>query len=124
MTPTGPLFDRRGTLDNLDQDVELVRLMAQTLIDDTPRMFAELRSELARGDAPAAVRAAHNLKGSVANFGAAPLVAAIRAIEFDCRGGELVGAAARIDDVERLAAVLLDELGREVSAAPGSDSAR
>jgi len=116
-----PLFDRGATLDNLGQDLDLMRLMAQTFIDDVPRMFAELRTELSRGDAAAAVRASHNLKGSVANFGAAPLVGLVRALELDCRAAELAEVAARVDEAERLAADLVAELRREVSGPAAPD---
>jgi HPt (histidine-containing phosphotransfer) domain-containing protein len=111
-----PLFDRAAMLDNLGDDVELLQLMARTFIDDVPRMFAELRSALAGGDAPALVRASHNLKGSAANFGAAPLVACMVALEGTGRAGDLGSARAGIDDAARLTAVLVAELRRELPA--------
>lgn len=109
------LFDRRATLDNLDQDIDLLRLVARTFIDDMPRLFEELRAALSRGDAPVAARACHSLKGSAANFGAAGLVRFVRAMEQDCRAGNLAGAAAQVDDAERLTAGLVAELRRELS---------
>ncbi|WP_169201338.1 Hpt domain-containing protein [Aromatoleum bremense] len=109
------MFDRRATLDNLGQDLALMRLMAQTFIDDIPRMFAELRAALSCGDGPAAVRASHSLKGSAANFGAAPLVGWVGGMERDCRAGDLAGASARTDEAARLTAVLVAELWAELS---------
>lgn len=111
---SGPLFDRRAMLDNLDQDVELLQLLARTFLDDVPRLLADLHTTLARGDAPAAVHASHSLKGSVANFGAAELVRVVQALERCCRAGDLAGAAATVGDTERLVAALVTELEDEL----------
>jgi len=109
-----PLFDRDALLDNLGQDLEIMQLIARTFVDDTPRLFAELRSALARGDAPGAVRASHNIKGSAANFGAAPLVGVVIALERACRAGDLATASASVEEAERLVAVLVAELCQEL----------
>lgn len=112
--PNEPLFDRRALLDNLGEDVELLQLMVRTFVDDTPRLIAELRGALAQGDAPAAVRASHNVKGSAANFGAAPLVRVVSAMEQTCRAGNLATAAASLAEAERLIAALVGELRQEL----------
>jgi len=112
--PNEPLFDRHALLDNLGEDVELMQLMARTFVDDTPRLFAELRNALARGDAPGAVRASHNVKGSAANFGAAPLVGVVSAMEQACRAGRLATATASLAEAERLVAALVAELRQEL----------
>jgi histidine phosphotransfer protein HptB len=111
--PDEPLFDRSALLENLDNDLDLLRLMAKTFVDDVPRLLTELRTALRTGDAPAAARASHNLKGSAANFGAARLVAHLVAMEQTCRRGELAQAGAAAKDAERLVAALAVELRRE-----------
>lgn len=112
--PNEPLFDRRALLDNLGEDVELLQLMARTFVDDTPRLIAELRNALAHDDAPAAVRASHNVKGSAANFGAEPLVSVVSAMEQACRAGNVATAVASLAEAERLIATLVAELRREL----------
>ncbi|NMG74937.1 Hpt domain-containing protein [Aromatoleum diolicum] len=111
-----PLFDRRALLDNLGEDVELMQVMAQTFVDDTPRLISELRDALARGDAPDAVRASHSVKGSAANFGAAPLIGVVGAMEQACRAGNLATASGSLTEAERLITALVVELRQELHA--------
>ncbi|HJV28208.1 MAG TPA: Hpt domain-containing protein [Aromatoleum sp.] len=114
--PDEPLFDRSALLENLDHDLELLRLMAKTFVDDVPRLLTELRAALRAGDAPEAARASHNIKGSAANFGAARLVEQVVAMEQACRCGELAKASAAAKDAERLIVTLAVELRREFTA--------
>jgi HPt (histidine-containing phosphotransfer) domain-containing protein len=74
-------------------------------VNDTPRRLSGLRDALAGGDAVAAERLAHSIKGSSSNIGA-PHVAAL--------AGELEGRLARgsFDGADELVARLAAELER------------
>ncbi|NMF90344.1 Hpt domain-containing protein [Aromatoleum petrolei] len=104
------LFDLRSTLDNLDNDVEILRLVSATFVADAPRLLAELRSALTDRNLSMVVRAGHSLKGSAQNFGAAELIRAVGALEEASRTHDFESAAGLLGEVERLLARLSAEL--------------
>ncbi|MFA9430606.1 ATP-binding protein [Egicoccus sp. AB-alg2] len=61
------------------------------------RLIDELRAAVAAGDLPTAQRAAHELKGMAASFGATDLAACCQRVEDEARAGRVV--ASRVDDV-------------------------
>ncbi|AKU12838.1 two-component hybrid histidine kinase [Azoarcus sp. CIB] len=105
-----PLFDLRSTLDNLGNDVEILRVVAATFVEDAPRLLADLRTALADRDVPMVIRAGHSLKGSAENFGAAALIRAVGALEEAARTNDYTSAIGRLDEVDRLLARLRAEL--------------
>lgn len=105
-----PLFDRRSMLDNLDNDVEILRVVAATFLEDAPSLLADLRSAVADQDAPAVIRAGHSLRGSAENFGAAALIRAVKALEDASRTGDFLSAVGQLDAVDRFLARLRAEL--------------
>lgn len=62
--------DRRGTLRRLGGNEQLYQDLVRFFLEDAPTVLAELGTSLERDDAKVAERAAHSLKGLVANFGA------------------------------------------------------
>jgi len=93
-------------LGRLNGDRELLAELAVLYLEDEPSLIAELEAAVGRGDAEATRRAAHAIKGSVANFAAAPAQAAALALENAGRGGELSSAPALLDTLRtELAAV-------------------
>ncbi|MGZ3182647.1 MAG: PAS domain S-box protein [Telluria sp.] len=68
--PACALPDWRDALQRLDGDAALFLELAGLFLADGPGMLAELNEALARGDRAASERAAHSLKGVLANFGA------------------------------------------------------
>lgn len=105
-----PLFDLRATLDNLDNDAEILRVIAATFVNNAPQLLADLRTALAEHDVTAVIRAGHSLKGSAENFGAAALIRAVKTLEDTSRTGDFVSAAAWLGEVDRLLAQLCAEL--------------
>jgi PAS domain S-box-containing protein len=79
--PVGTLMDRESVLANLGDDVDLLCQLAHLFIDDLPRGLARMQEALAAGNPVALYAAAHAMKGSAANFGAEPVVAALVAVE-------------------------------------------
>ena len=88
-----PIHDRAAALEGLDGDEELLQDLAAVFLEDSPRLMAAVRQAVAEGDPGRLERAAHSLKGSVANFGAraaseaAMPPGASRARRADRRGG-------------------------------------
>ena len=102
-------------LRRLGGSVELLRDVAQIYLEDYGGIAGELRKAIQRGDAPAAERAAHSLKGLSSNFDRTQLVERCERIEKLARGGSLAEAGPLLADVHRetvtLTAALRDFLG-------------
>ncbi len=110
MPPEGASLDRQVALSRVGGDVELLKEIAVLFLEDYPKSLADLRDAAARADAKALERAAHGLKGSVANFGAAAAFEAARTLEELGRARNLAPAAAVIAQLEQALAVLRIEL--------------
>ncbi len=70
-------------------DVELLKEIAIIFLEDYPKVLAEIRDAIADGDAKQLESSAHTLKGSVANFGAAAVVASALQLEQMGRAAQL-----------------------------------
>ena len=70
---------------NPDDQGEFVREIAGIFLSDTPERIAELDRSLAEGDSNKFARAAHTIKGSAANIGAAALGAAAQRLEAEAK---------------------------------------
>jgi len=104
------VFDHRAALARVDDDVELLAEIVGLFLGDCPRLLSEIQEAIRRGDRQDLERAAHTLKGSVANFGAkAAYAAALRLEQIGCEG-DLMHAeeayAALGHEVERLKPLL------------------
>jgi PAS domain S-box-containing protein len=64
-----PVFDREGMLRRMMGDVELAMAVVNRFLEDMPRQIEALKGFLESGDAPAAQRQAHTIKGASANVG-------------------------------------------------------
>jgi HPt (histidine-containing phosphotransfer) domain-containing protein len=62
-------FDREGFLERTMGDRDLAAEIAAAFLADAPATFAQLSAAIASGDAEAARKFAHTLKGSSANMG-------------------------------------------------------
>ena len=87
--PDTPIIDLQA-VENLrslnpgDHD-EFLRELVGIYLEDTPLRIAELDSSLAAGEVEKFVRAAHSIKGSSANLGAASLRRAAEHLETHAR---------------------------------------
>lgn len=115
-----PPCDTRTFIEQLGGDADLARQMARTYLRQADRLMAAVRSALDARDADALRRAAHALRGSAANFGAAPTGAAAADLEGAGRSGNLAGADALFAqlelEAERLVVALRDFAGVEPCA--------
>jgi ligand-binding sensor domain-containing protein/signal transduction histidine kinase/CheY-like chemotaxis protein len=107
----GAAFDHEALLRKFDGDVVLLRQVSGLFLSDYPRKLDQVREALAGGDAEALYRAAHVLKGTVGNFGAAGAGAAAGRVEQAARSGDLVAAADAVRALEEALRQLAGALG-------------
>lgn len=96
---------------------EFLREIVGIYLEDTPKRFDELKKSLAGGDAPTFARAAHTIKGSSSNVGAAALRAVAERLEHTAKNEGLAGVAAMLAECETQFALVQAELGRITSKA-------
>jgi two-component system sensor histidine kinase/response regulator len=106
-----PPVDIPGALARLGGDDQLLGDLIRFFFEDALPLLERIHSGVACQNHDGARRAAHSLKGLAANFGAAPAVAALQAIE-TCESGSQAEIEALVPDVDRemarLAAALAD----------------
>jgi HPt (histidine-containing phosphotransfer) domain-containing protein len=83
------VLDKASALERAGGDLELLQEVARLFLDEYPKMLAEIRQAIHAGDARTLERAAHNLKGSVGNFGARAAHDAAYRLEVLARMGEM-----------------------------------
>jgi signal transduction histidine kinase/CheY-like chemotaxis protein len=98
-------IDRAAALARLNHDPDLLQELAQTFLDDAPRMLQDVRAAVAAADAPKLRRAAHSLKGAVGIFTEGGAYQAALALE-------ALGQAANLSGAARMLATLEKELQR------------
>ena len=96
----------------------LLASLIGTFLENTPLVLAEAHAALARRAAPELERAAHTLKGSCSNFGAAGMRAACERLERAAHQGPLGSASAMLAAIEREFALVRAALERELAPCP------
>jgi two-component system sensor histidine kinase/response regulator len=96
-------LDHAMVLERLGGDEELLQEVAQLFLEEYPTLMSEMCSAAQGGDAHRLERAAHSLKGSIANFGVEPAVQAALNVENIGRSGDLTNA---VNAYEQLAALM------------------
>jgi len=112
-----PVLDRDLALERSGGDVELLRELADLFLAEYPSQLAALSSAVERADTEEVDRAAHMLKGSVANFGAAAAVNRLLELERAGRKCDLAGCGPALAERVHLLEVLRTELS-DLSVAP------
>jgi HPt (histidine-containing phosphotransfer) domain-containing protein len=79
---------------------EFLREIAGIFLEDTPQRIAELTQSLTAGDVPKFTRAAHSIKGSAANLGAAALRHAAEQLEHQSRQDGLATVAGLVTAIK------------------------
>jgi signal transduction histidine kinase/DNA-binding response OmpR family regulator/HPt (histidine-containing phosphotransfer) domain-containing protein len=95
------VFDRAAALAGVGGNAPLLREIAGLFREDSPRLLAEVRAAIDRRDALRLRHAVHSLRGSVANFAAAPAVEAARRLEAMGEANDLGGADEAYQALER-----------------------
>lgn len=104
------VIDLPLALSRVGGDVALLRDIAQIFFEEYPNALADIRRALASRDGPALERAAHFLKGAVANFGAQRATEAAFTLEKMGREERWEGCEAILTDLEAAFAQLVPEL--------------
>lgn len=112
-----PSFDPAALMDRVDGDLEFLAETVEMLESDGPRLMADLRAAAAAGDAAAVGRAAHALKGMVANFCAADVQRRAADVEQLGKGGDLASAPAAADELGDAVGALVNDLRAFVAKA-------
>ena len=91
------LFDREAALARVGDDEELLTELVKIFLDDYPNSMNDIEDAVARQDSPLLERAAHTLKGAVANFGADAVVKEAFELERQGRSGDLSNAGENLN---------------------------
>jgi CheY-like chemotaxis protein/HPt (histidine-containing phosphotransfer) domain-containing protein len=110
------VIDMEGLLSSLGGDRELLAEIAAIFIENYPKLLAEIREAIARGDGQTLERAAHSLKGAVANFGVEEVYEAALRLELLGREGDLAEADQAFAHLEEQIASLAPTLEDLVSS--------
>jgi len=121
--------DAPALMTRLEGDRELLAELLELFGTDAEALLASITKGLASSDAPAVHRAAHTLKGAVANFCAPAAVAAAVALESAGRNGDLSDAPALLQRLRREIDAVFAAVGRILASGttlrngkPGDDS--
>jgi two-component system, sensor histidine kinase and response regulator len=93
------IIDRAMILDRVGGDEELMHEITAIFLEEYPSLIEEIQAAVSVVDAKRLERAAHSLKGSVANFGATGATQAAYRLETIGRRGEMHLAAAALNDL-------------------------
>ncbi len=94
-------FDEEALMDRVDGDIEFLEETVAMLDEDIPALLEAIRAAVRSSDASALVKAAHALKGMLANFCAEPAEAAARQLETMAREEQLADVAGPAERVRR-----------------------
>lgn len=86
---------------NPDDD-SFVKEIVALYLEDTPARIEDLKKAFAEGDTPTFIRAAHTIKGSSSNLGAAQLRSLAEILEHGAKRTGLEGLDAHIPTLEAL----------------------
>ena len=96
----------RATIDSLltsvGGDKEFLVELSEDFFEDTLVQIANLRHAYDADDATSFTRAAHSLKTNSASFGATGLAELYKELESSGKAGNLVGADAKVNEVEKV----------------------
>ena len=94
------VLDRAAMLASVEQDLDLLRELAELFFAESPGQLAQIRTGIAERNPELVERCAHTLKGALATFGALRASAVAREVEIHGRGAHLEDVAAHISTLE------------------------
>ncbi len=110
LPPIAVAFDPNVALARVEGDRELLRKMVGLFGKQAPKLLGEIRAAGTSRDGRALERAAHKLRGSVGNFGAAKAFASAGRLESMAREGDFADTAIVGEELERDVARLQEQL--------------
>jgi HPt (histidine-containing phosphotransfer) domain-containing protein len=118
--PEAPLFGRIEALRMIGDDEDLLAEVAALARTEIVRQMEALKAALAAGDASAARREAHTIKGTVATLGAEAVRDVAMAAEHAALEGDLATAQIHATKLEILGTRLVAELSIYLGSAQSS----
>lgn len=112
-------FSPQTTLEQVDGDRDLLKELIEIFSNQTKQQLQILRDSIASSDTPTVRRAAHTIKGSVANFGAQPAFDLALCLEQMGRDGVMAEAPAALATLEA-ELIRLESALREFAAENGT----
>jgi len=112
-TMTTPAVDAAtvaGLKDLNPDDPNFLRELVDLFLQDVPERVAEIEQALAKQDAVLLTRAAHTIKGSSSNFGAAGLAKVSLEMEHQGKAADFAGAAATLPALKAEFALVAEAL--------------
>ena len=116
------VIDCRAALDRLEGDSELLQDLVGFYRLDVPCFVEAIHVGIDRGDAPAVARAAHTIRGMVANFDAHDVIATAKQVEEVAAQGLLPEAGAACRELEAALAPVTAALERLFPPIEGEES--
>ena len=114
------VFDEAKVLSFVAEDSEFLTSLVDLFVETSPKQVAAIGAAIAGADAVALERSAHQLKGSVGNFGADRARHWAQTLELAGRSNSLVGADAVLTklttEIDALRVALRDLADRQVAA--------
>ena len=108
--PPEPVLDYQLALSRVGGDSKLLKEIAVIFLEDYPKTLTEIRAAIAAADAKTLENSAHELKGSVSNFGAHAAVESAARLERMGRARELGQCADVLRSLEQALSALHTEL--------------
>lgn len=99
MSAENVLYDRDALLERIGGDEDLIQVILQVFLEETPEIINALKLALDQDDIAGAKIQAHTLKGSCANVSAENLRALAYDIEKACREEDLAQAKTVFEQV-------------------------
>ncbi|QEL20799.1 response regulator [Limnoglobus roseus] len=99
-SPSRSVLDVKAALEQLSGDAELLKELAGICLGECPKLIDAIREAVVQKDGPKLRLSAHTLKGSVANFGAAEVVACAWELEQIGRDQAWAGTAAILANLD------------------------
>jgi HPt (histidine-containing phosphotransfer) domain-containing protein len=93
VSPDEQELDTMILLDRFDGNVRLLQELATIFLEECPKQMEEIHAAITRADASALKYSAHQLRGSVGNFGTFAAYERARDLEQMARTADLTGAA-------------------------------
>lgn len=113
------MFDMEALLGRLMGDLELAMEVMEGYMNDIPRQIQALKGFFESGDASAAERQAHNIKGASANVSAERLRKAAYDVEKRVRDGDLARARSLMTELEGQFTLVKEAMTREMERRRG-----
>ena len=108
---------------NMGGDDAFLIEVVQAFLEDSPQHVTAIQAGFTAGDAPKLMRAAHSLKGSSGNFGAARLQTLCAELELNARASRLQGLESLVGRVGTEYAQLATQLAARAEEATAAESA-